>query len=289
MNKLIEDHMVSKHKKDPTAKRTMKTEILKVLKDDNGDNLLNAFGEQMFSKIGENELVIPGQTFFFEKLANINSNIQYPYLDSDLGIFSDAYPDVTGGGVYRDSILALFGVGVDGSDEVFGSVENVATVSKGIAIDKIIPFRLVTPDKVAECDSSYYLKKKVGDKFAYYLKEFAFKPTIKSYFSDGTPVTSNSWSSSKTETIDTYMDIPLTISKDDLREHFQDTQGNIANCRLNTICLYVGRKMTIVDPDTSGNRNEYRWVRAYSKVNFNNEPMNDDTKTLDIIYRIYIY
>lgn len=239
-------------------------------------------GNDLFTT--HNKMVIGGSIFTLGKLFNVTSAIDIPTLNTDLNV--EATETAFGSPGYRyEHAIQLFGIGTDGSGDTYGSVNTVDFKQKGIDPTKLVPFRypLKTSDLSSGDQAKYAMKADKNTRYAYFLKKFETNPVIKSVFSDGTVVTSNVWQSVKTEAISTYIEVTLKISKEEVREWFQAEQGGIQNGRINTIAFYFGYPVTVAGP-----RTEYRGVRAFSKINFNNEPLDDAVKEINGIYRIYI-
>lgn len=236
-----------------------------------------ATGKQLFKT--KNKMVIGGALFVLQKMFNVDTSINVPTLNTLLGI-TVTPPAFTDPGLQRNNIIQLFCVGIDGSGDTFGSVVAVDYKSKGIDPDKMIPFRYTAPE--TSVPSEYTMTKVVNGRKAYYGKTLVNTPTIQSYFKDGTPVTSDVSSSAKQEEIETYIELRFDINKNDCREFFDIEKGGIKNCRINTVGFYFGVPVEV------DSRIEYAFAKCFSKINFNNEALDDDVKELDFTYRIFI-
>lgn len=240
-----------------------------------------ATGKELFKT--KNKMVIGGALFVLQKMFNINTSINVPTLNTLLNIPVDVQPPFTQPGLQRDNIIQFFCVGLDGAGDSFGTVVSVDYKSKGLDPDKMIPLRYTDP--ATSVPDEYTMKKLVNGKAAYYGKTIVNTPTIQSYFKDGTPVTSDVSTSAKQEEIETYVEIRFDINKNDCREFFQAERGGVKNCRMNTVGFYFG----VPVPQSNDNgRVQYAFAKCFSKINFNNEPLDDDVKELDFVYRIFI-
>lgn len=238
-------------------------------------------GEVLFET--HNKLVIGGATFTLEKISGVTADFKAPTLNKLLGIEGvDAGNDNLG--PLRDEKICMLVIGLDGSGDAFGEVVAVDYKTAHIPVEKMVPFRYLRPDH-GQLLNEYCMKKMVNGYEAYYGKRITSTPTIKSYFSDGTPVTNDVSTSVKKEEIDTYLEYLFDVSKADAREYFAAEKGGIKNCRINTIALYTG---VPVEMQEDGRRIEIADARMLSKINFNNEALDDDVKELEFVYRIYI-
>lgn len=236
---------------------------------------MNELGEVLWED--HNELLIPGGLFTLSKLAGVDTPLNLQTLNQQLNIqATETPPGYTG--PRREDVIFGFAIGIGGATDVFDNVKPVKY--KEINIDSIIPFRKpLTADDVPTADrSKYYLKRTVGSYFEYYAKTFETTPVIKAeYDQAGSPPVTDPANGPDTP-INTYLQFTLKISKDDVREYFKIDGGGLRKARVNTISLLTGYKTG----------SEYKGVRAFSKINFNNEPFDNETKELTVIYKIFI-
>ena len=233
--------------------------------------------------VDHNELVLPGALFLAEKLTNVDAPIQPKTINSDLGI---AISESLGGihGKKREHVICLFGVGIGGSGTNFNTVLPVNYNER--EIKNFIPIRRVeTGHDLSSVEKEKYFMKKVDNGFyEYYLKKFEIDPTIKvEYDEPGNPAVPGEFDKQpSSRVINLYMQFNIKISKYDVREYFKTKGGGIKQARINTLGLFVGY------PEGSHESTEYKGVQLFSKLNFNNEPLDNETKELNIIYKIYI-
>lgn len=253
------------------------TEIDVYRKDCN--DVTSELGEKVFT--GHNELVLPGAIFIAEKLLNVTAPIKPKTLNQDLGI--SISEETQPHGKRLEHVICLFGVGTGGCGTNFDTV--VPVKFKERKLESLIPLRYVPTDKdlTSAEKQKYFMKKTNNGHYEYYLKKFEIDPTIKvEYDEPGNPaVPPNFDEVSGDKIINNYMQFNIKISKDDVREYFKAAGGGINKARINTLGLYIGY------PATDG-ENEFKGVQLFSKINFNNEPLDNETKELNIIYRIYI-
>jgi hypothetical protein len=249
----------------------------------------NELGEMLFKK--SNIILVGGRRFTLEKLFNITPNDNQRITLNNLFNVNESEPELTGVGPRREKVVCLFGVGRGGSNLTFGSVKNPN--AREYNLYDMVPMRYVDEDSdlTQEEKNKYYLRVQEGDKIAYYLKKFELTPRIvmrvgdQEYvpdLSDNNPV-DTAGELIESEDVDCYVELQLKISADDVREFFRDTEG-LEQARINELSLY-----TAYQPEhAAGVWTDFLGIEAFSKLTFNNEPLDDATKELNIIYRIYI-
>lgn len=126
----------------------------------------------------------------------------------------------------------------------------------------------------------------------YYLKRFETDPVIKHVWVDGTEIDEDTeeklvsqadvWTQQVgSNTIATYTEMVLKISKKDIKEWFIALDHE-DRARINTVALYTGDFV----PGEGAVVGDYRNCRMFSKLIFNPEYLNL-AKDLSIIYRVY--
>jgi hypothetical protein len=248
----------------------------------------NELGEVLFKK--SNIILVNGRRFTLEKLFNVTPASGESITLNQLFQINENQPTLNGSGPRREKAVCLFGVGRGGSNLTFGSVINPA--AREYNLYDMVPLRYVdanndlTPDEQAK----YYLRVPTGNYVAYYLKKFEVEPVIvmkigdQDYvpqLSDNTPTDPNSMSTP--DDVDCYVELQLKISADDVREYFIATEG-LEQARINELSLYSGYQPA----NNDGVWVDFLDIEGFSKLTFNNEPLDDETKELNIIYRIYI-
>ena len=244
-------------------------------------DVMDDFGQVLFTT--ENRLVLGGALFTLEKLFGVQSPIQVDYLNDILGIATTG-PAVTE--IYpKDTVVCLFGLGTGGAGDTITSVYDVSVKEREIF--EPIPFRY-TDKLTAEEEEKYWFvhEDQVTGKSAYYLKKFEVEPQIRVLWDDaegdedGTPVQSGVHTSSRTDEIETCVELILRVDKKDCREWFEHN-GEIEKARFNSIGLFTGIMSELED-----GRVDYKQVKLFSKFNINNEMLNL-SKGLTMRYRIY--
>lgn len=229
---------------------------------------------------GCNKVIIPGSYYTASKHFGINPPIKLPSYNEVLSL--DGIQSLTDA-EERGALVTLFAVGIDGCGPESSQVFDV-DYTKWIKPESLIPFRYVYDDNdLSDANRAKYFgrKKIVGtDKIAYYFKAFESTPIMHMQYVDGTPVDENVFISNNTKEAETYVELNLTVTKDDCREFFSATTG-INDAKINTISL-----LTAVPKEMNG-YTYYQGIRPLTKLNFPNESLIDLTKGIDITYHIY--
>lgn len=279
----------------------------------------NELGELLFRR--HNVILLSGRRFTLEKLFNITpSESKILTLDQILvgkgnmtstareipEYGSETWEKEHGGGPVGSQCVCLFGVGKGGAGDRIGDVWPAA--AKGSNLYDIVPMRYVfTPeeDQAIKDDGMYYMRMVDSDGgIGYYLKRFESKPTIKiiaggqdyvpSDVDNTPPYISNESSYMLTDDVDAYVEMTLKINTNDVREWFEAIDADNPVPYINELALYIGYQN--IDPKYKyhGDQvkpdqwSDYYGVEAFSKLTFNNEILAEDSKELNIIYRIYI-
>lgn len=241
----------------------------------------NELGETLFTT--HNELVLSGGLFLFEKIGNTNAPINIQTANIDLGILpTEVDPGFKG--PRREAGIFGFVLGLGGCTDVFDTVKPVKYKER--KVEAMIPFRKVpkTKDLTSAERNKYFMRKENNGYYDYYIKRFEAEPVIKAEFDEpGFPaVPPNVDEMPDDKVINTYIQFTLKVTRDDMREYFKVAGGGLNKARINSLGLVYGY------PDTSLGYNEYKGVRLFSKLNMNNEPLDNETKELNIVYKIYI-
>lgn len=235
----------------------------------------------------KNKVIVPGSGLIARKLFDIYSNEITPTYNDRLGIVTptgratstiDARTDAT----QDNPKILLFCLGLDGCGTENSQVYPV-DYTKWIAPDMMIPFRyqLATNDLSDDLRESYFGRVKNGDFIAYYFKRFDGDPVLVQQYIDGTPLDSAVYDSAKTESAETYVEILLKITKEDIRDYFVATTG-IDSAKINSVSLCYAW------PQEVDGYLYFNDIRPITKLNIPNEPMIDITKGIDIIYHVYM-
>ena len=248
-------------------------------------------GEIIFKGL-KNKVIIPGSGLIARKLFDINSEEITP-----------SYNDVFGDAMYTPVIDAapttidakttatkdnqkvlLFCCGIDGCGTENSQVFPV-DYRKWISTTDLIPFRyqLGTNDLSDELRETYFGRTSIndGEYFAYYFKRFEGTPTLVQQYVDGTPVDRTVYESVKAETAETYVELNLKITKEDIRDYFVATVG-IDEARINSISLCYGY------PVEENGYLYFKGIRPITKLNIPNEQLIDVTKGIEIVYHVYM-
>ena len=238
----------------------------------------------------KNKVIIAGSGLLAKDLFDLPSTHTEvtPTYNTKLGCLNvegELNTDVSPSATAKYPKILLFCIGTDGCGE---SSSQVYPVDYTKWISNPIPFRYPIKENDISDDlrNTYFGRVESTDKnhYAYYFKRFEGEPKIVQQYTDGTLITkdSNIYESSKTVPAETYVEITLKITKEDLREYFIAT-SNIDNAKFNSISLCYAYPVIGKDGYTYFND-----IRPMTKLNIPNEPMIDITKGIDIIYHIYM-
>lgn len=236
-----------------------------------------------------NLVVLGGAIATLEKLFNVRSNLTVDTINNICNIEPadqslDPHP--------ADYHVCLWGIGIDGCGDAFGSVRDVKYYEREIGQNGrkttgMIPFRVVTAPFDDDNKDKYFLMREVSSgHYGYYAKTFDEEPFIRSLWKDGaegedgTEVTESVYDTTRTEDIETFVEMHMTIDKTDVREYF-DLNGEIEQARINTIGLFIATP--VYEEDTIVG---YKDVKLFSKFNMNSEPLST-RKTVLVKYRVY--
>ena len=237
-------------------------------------------GDKLFEE--ENQIVLGGALFILEKVFNVEAPINVEYLNDIMGIcvnnpIEEIYP--------RDNQVCLFGVGTGGCGDASRSVVDVKYYEREIF--DMIPFRITDDEMVGSDAGKYWFKRyEVDGKISYFLKSFEHEPEIRVLWKDGeegedgSEVATGVHTTTRTEPIETFVEMILKINKKDCREFFE-INGDIEAARVNSIGLFTG----VLSTNERGVP-EYKQVKLFSKLNIPNE-MLVLSKDITILYRIY--
>ena len=276
-------------------------------------------GERIWEPL-HNKTVIAGSALVAMKLFNLNRSCldNTPTYDVTMNLDEKAtgstYPTVvikndqgTVIGSAPDEsqrIIQGFAVGQGGAGLDISDVFDVKYAS-WITPDDIVPFRypLQSADDV---DEDIYIGKKgltlaTGQlRNAYYFKRFANEPAmVQNYvstigtFSDEVSAESVYTNTASADNAQTYVELHLKITKDDIREFFIAHKG-LENAKINQIQLVSGwnKTVSVTKLDKNGNTitKNYQYmqdIRPFSIVNIPNEIMSSADKSISIIYTLY--
>ena len=246
-------------------------------------------GEIIFKGL-KNKVIIPGSGLIARKLFDIGSEEITPTYNAVFG--SSMYtPSIETPPENADTVatksnpkILLFCCGIDGCGSENSQVYPV-DYKKWLAPEDMVPFRyqLAGNDLSDELREVYFGRTSVNDgEFnAYYFKRFDGAPRLIQQFVDGTPVDGSIYTSDKADSAETYVEISLKITKEDIRDYFIDTIG-IESARINTISLCSAY------PVVEDGFTYFKDIRPVTKLNIPNEQLIDTTKGIEIIYHIYM-
>lgn len=275
-------------------------------------------GEIIFKGL-KNKVILPGSGLIARKLFDIGSDseeVTPSYNDAITGLYtpendvdeSDAtvvrkVDKKTNASADKDNFMnnhkiLLYCVGIDGCGTENSQVYPV-DYKKWLRPQDMIPFRFQPKlsDISDDLRETYFGRSEIDfngtDFVAYYFKRFENMPTLIQQYVDGTQITKESnvpYDSDKAEAVETYVELDLKITKEDIRQFFTATVG-IDEARINTLSLCSARPVIKIEQDRDGNKIErlyFKDIRPVTKLNIPNEQLIDVTKGIEIIYHIYM-
>lgn len=279
IEKTLYDGLTSRDKKLRTSIRTGYTKDLYF----NESGI--AYLEEEIIPREENKVVLGGILHILKKLFNANAtDFDVATLNTIMDIGTTCVPASN-----SSDLVFGYNVGIEGCGASYADEKEV--LDQANIVPGIIPIRVVdSEDELGTGVGNYWLKKQLDSgKYAYYLKKFESNPTVHVLWKDatdpdgdGNPVVGDPSGSSRTDGIESFVQVLINITAQDVREYFE-LYDNPDYARFNSLGLCVGQKG--IDPDTGDE--EYIGVTQFSVLNFSNEMLHFD-KDLTIIYRIYI-
>lgn len=258
-----------------------------------------AYDHETGEKIGEyeNKILAPGSQMTACKMFGIEPAVVFPTYNTEMDLENSlpAFPDTQ---PYNEPIVCLWAAGRSGAGSSDNEVNVVSTTDRispkleteGTRIYKdIVPFRYVAPSEDLDLDErDYYFGRKVfgegtsDERIAYFFKAFDVEPQLHIRYLDGTEVTDSMYEVVSSQFVEVYIEMRLSISKEDFRDYFDEVLGwDKAN--VSTISLLYAWY-----DDTRGD--SMRWyqdILPYTKFNFSQEQLKDLNRAIDFNYQIY--
>lgn len=237
----------------------------------------------------KNKVIISGSGMIARKLFDIDTEEITPTYNEKLGIETPTgrattIIDPKTNATEAEPKILLFCLGTDGCGSETSQVYPV-DYRKWIAPENLIPFRyqLTTNDLDADMRETYFGRTMVdgGEFIAYYFKRYEGTPKFVQQFVNGDTVESDIFETNRTDLAESYVEISLKVTKEDIRDYFAATVG-IDEARINSISLCTAW------PQEVDGILYFNDIRPFTKLHIPNEYMVDVTKGIDIIYHIYM-
>lgn len=236
-------------------------------------------GVPLFEK-EPNKVIVDGSMFTAMKHFNILPVVNLKDYNTAIGLENI---DPLSPSEQMESQVVLFCVGTSGCGAEQSQVYDV-DYTKWIDPTDLVPFRfqLADNDLSDEMRETYFGRKEIDalNRIAYYFKAFDTTPVMYARYVDGTPIDENIYVSENTTDVEVYVEMKMSITKEDCRDFFVATSG-INDAKVNTISLLTGY------PKTYNGHTYYQGVRPLTRLNFSNEPLVDLTKGIDIVYDLF--
>ena len=247
-------------------------------------------GEIIFKGL-KNKVIISGSSTIARKLFDISGSDSIPTYNASISNLYTPNIDLQNGVVgiggaskaTKDNPkVLLFCCGQDGCGSENSQVYPV-NYTKWISPESLVPFRYqrVSEDISDELRQKYFGRTMSGGYIAYYFKTFESVPTFVQRYMDGTPIDSSVFNSNKTESAETFVEVTMKITKEDMRDFFIATSG-IDRAKINCISLCTAY------PVVESGYTYYKDIRPLTRLNFPNEQLIDLTKGIEISYHIYM-
>lgn len=247
-------------------------------------------GEIIFKGL-KNKVIISGSSTIARKLFDVSASENIPnYNDSIRNMYTPATDIQTGvvgigstSNAKKDNPkVLLFCCGTDGCGTENSQVYPV-NYTKWIDTESLVPFRYqaTNNDISDELRKKYFGRTVSGGYIAYYFKTFETAPVFVQRYMDGTPIDSTVFTSAKTDSAETFIELNMKITKEDMRDFFIATTG-IDRARINCISLCTAY------PVFENGYTYYKDIRPLTRLNFPNEQLIDLTKGIEIAYHIYM-
>lgn len=247
---------------------------------------LSILGENVIRRQG-NEILLGGSIYALEKMFNASCPINVEFLNNIMSIATEGTPVTEK--YPRENGICLWTVGLGGCGDSRKDIKPVYAQQR--TLNDMIPFRVVKePFQVdsEEAQKYFLMKKDENGNYCYYGKVFDKAPVINALWKDaadnkdGSPVTEDDYTSTKSIPIEVFAECVCVIEKEDFREWF-DLYDNIEEIRFNEIGLCTG---VPVEVDSATGRIDYKQVRQASCCHFTNDPLHME-KDMSIVYRWY--
>lgn len=245
--------------------------------------------EQLF--VLHNKVVIAGSQFTAMKHFDMPELVHFPTYNESLTLDNSVSHGITPTNVPK---ICLFACGTDGCGTENSQVypEKYTGRINPNGDPGLIPFRyqLANNDLTAEQRKIYFGRKSTSSRIAYYFKAFnttkndageEVGPQMYARYTDGTIIDEHVYESSNKNDAEFYVELSLSITKEDFRDYFRVQGGGINAARINSISL-----LTAWYTEAGG----YKWyqdINPMTQLNIPNEPLIDLTKGIDITYHIY--
>lgn len=237
-----------------------------------------------------NKILVPGSII----TACNQFGLHYPFIE--FPTYNEPYPN----GIGLDNsveawsvdppdnpiITCLWCAGRDGFATSPNEVYVVNNTDR-IKPNDLLAFKYVDSADDGEVDRDVYFGRKYNsttDKVAYYFKKFDTEPTLHINYIDGTEVDRTMWDVPTDLSVEVYMEMKLSVTKDDFRDYFREVLG-MDNADISTISLVTAWYREFEEDGET--YKYYQDILPFSKFNFKAEELVDLTRALDFNYQIF--
>lgn len=252
-------------------------------------------GEIIFKGL-KNKVVVAGSGLIAHSLFDIESGEVTPTYDSMITGFinvddssePNSSPIDETKSTKLNPKVVLFCCGIDGCGTENSQIYPVDYTS-WIKPENLIPFRFVPKNNdtiYGGSNKTYFGRANDPDGVhnAYYFKTFSSTVKLIQQYSTGDPINNDVYTNDIVNTGESYVEITLKITKDELREYFNSySNSTLGSARINSISLCYGYPTVAEDGCIY-----YKNIRPFTKLNFSNQSLIDTTMGIEIIYHIYM-
>lgn len=243
---------------------------------------------------GSNKILVPGSQITACKQFGLDQIVDLPTYNSLLGLEHSLGDYAVQ--PYNEPITCLWCVGRSGAGSSPNETLVVTNTDRIEPTDDILPFRYVSPDNdLTKEQREVYFGRQVDPEtgwIKYFAKAFDTTPQLHVRYLDGTEVTSNMYNIDSSQIVEVYVEMRLSITRQDFRDYFDKVLG-WDNADVSTISLLTAWYDNTVceNPDAAQEDQVfYRWYQdiiPFSKWNFKAEELTDLTRAIDFNYQVY--
>jgi hypothetical protein len=241
-----------------------------------------------------NTTIYPGRRFVLEALFKLVPNVaQMITVNQALNINPTLAPSSQED--YLKRAICLVGVGDGGAGLTFGEVHPVHMNHNNLVSHRPLRTVPIGNDLSPEEKAVYFMKKQVVYKgsqyYDYYLKKIEANQIYVMHENvnyipnpDANDPELDPDSPLILNNIQVYTVINVPITEKDVKEYYRAENGNINLSRFNEMALFFGLPVQLEDPATHEMYEDYIAVEGFSKLSFNNRPMDEENSSYTFQY-----
>ena len=240
-----------------------------------------------------NKILVPGSQITACKQFGLDQIINFPTYNQSDQLDLDKSVDPWSEEPLNPQITCLWCAGRDGAATSPNEVYVVNNTDRIEPVNDILPFVYVDINEDLGVDGRdiYFGKRtnSVTGKISYYFKKFDTTPQLHINYIDGTEVTEDMYTVVTDQSVEIYVEMRLSVTRNDFRDYFNEVIG-WDNADISTISLvsawYTEEEDTLPD-GTTGIFKYYQDIIPFSKFNFKAEELVDLTRAIDFTYQVF--